>query len=73
MNKKKDKTTESSAKKPVKIVVKKERPKPKVTMTFDRWFNTLKRPQHHKAGMKAFADTKGKRTKETWDRLFQGY
>ena len=73
MNKKKEKLTESIIKKTVKPVIKKEKPKPLVTLTFDRWFNTLKRPQHHKAGMRAFADTKGKRTKEAWDRLFQGY
>lgn len=48
-------------------------------ISFDMWFqcsdrsaSDLKHP-HHKAGMMSFADTKDKRTKQEWDRLFAGY
>lgn len=43
------------------------------TMTFDVWFSSLGRPQHHKAGMKAYARTEGRRTKSGWDALFKSY
>lgn len=58
--------------KPVKTV-KKVRPKPEPTMTFDRWFISLGRPLHHKAGMVAFAKTKGKRSSNAWYKLFKAY
>lgn len=48
-------------------------------MSFDIWFKFTDRSAagmnqpHHKAGMATFADIKGKRTKQEWDRLFAGY
>lgn len=55
---------------PVKI---KEAAKPVILLSFDRWFSLQNRPSHHKTGMKAFAGTKGKKTKDAWDRIFKGY
>jgi hypothetical protein len=42
-------------------------------MTFDRWFASTGRPPRHKAGMKAFTDTKGKKTVEAWNKIFKKY
>lgn len=42
-------------------------------LTFDRWFATTGRPAHHKAGMRAYVNVKGKRTKAFWDGLFKSY
>lgn len=53
--------------------VKKERPAPPQMITFDRYFMSLGRPMHHKAGMAAFANVKGKKTVEAWDALFEKY
>lgn len=44
-----------------------------VLVTFDRWFRTLGRPEHHKRGMRAFASTDGKRTVAAWNQLFKNY
>lgn len=49
----------------------KEAPSPVVS--FDRWFSSTGKPQHHKAGMKAFAPTKGKKTVAAWNAAFAGY
>lgn len=42
-------------------------------VSFDRWFATTQRPPHHKAGMKAFANTAGKKPVEQWNLIFQSY
>lgn len=55
------------------VPVKKERPAPPQMITFDRYFVSLGRPMHHKAGMAAFTNTKGKKTIEAWDALFEKY
>lgn len=53
-------------------------PPPKL-ITFDVWFTTAERAcarlnqPHHKAGMKAWTRTSGKRAKDEWDRLFSKY
>ena len=47
--------------------------KPLVLLTFDRWFALQGRPAHHKLGMRAFASTKGKKTREAWDSIFENY
>lgn len=46
---------------------------PQPLISFDRWFATTKRPAHHKAGMKAFASTAGRRTMAQWTTIFQAY
>lgn len=46
---------------------------PQPIVTFDRWFAMTKRPAHHKAGMKAFASTAGRRTLAQWNTIFQAY
>lgn len=48
-------------------------PLPVQSMTFDVWFSSLGRPLHHKAGMRAFAPTEGRRTKSGWEALFKSY
>lgn len=44
-------------------------------LTFDRYFLTLDRPLHHKAGMEAFAKNKikQKRTASMWNKIFANY
>jgi len=42
-------------------------------MTFDVWFSSLGKPQHHKSGMKAYARTEVRRTKAGWESLFKSY
>lgn len=42
-------------------------------ISFDRWFLTTGRPAHHKAGMRAYSNTKGRRNKAAWDQLFKNY
>lgn len=54
----------------------KRRPKPQPVFSFDRYFATLGKPAHWKAGMRAFLRTKDLRSKKTvaeWDRLFTNY
>lgn len=46
---------------------------PQLMMTFQRWFSLQGRPPHHKKGMWAFANTKGKRSIAAWNRLFERY
>ena len=48
-------------------------PKPPQMIMFDRYFMSLGRPMHHKAGMLAFCNTKGKKTREAWKTLFAKY
>lgn len=48
-------------------------PAPAPLMTFDRWFATTKRKPHHKAGMYAFANTNGRKTRAQWDAVFKTY
>ncbi len=53
-----------------------EKPKPIPVMTFDRYFATLGKPDHHKAGMRAYLSVrnlKGKKSVEAWNRLLDGY
>lgn len=57
------------------ILLDKNSKKP-VLMTFDRWFATTSRPEHHKAGMLTYLHNNsflGKRTKADWDNLFKTY
>lgn len=42
-------------------------------ISFDRWFSTTGRPAHHKAGMRAFVKSSGRKTKAAWDQLFAKY
>ena len=59
---------------PTTPVVKKEVAAPPAKLiTFDRYFTFLGLPEHHKEGLKAYANTKGKRTKEAWDLLLKNY
>lgn len=54
----------------------KRRPKPEPVFSFDRYFATLGKPAHWKAGMRAYITKKDLRSKKTvaeWDRLFQNY
>lgn len=46
---------------------------PKIQISFDRWFATTGKPDHHKAGMRAFALTNGKKTINTWNDIFKTY
>lgn len=46
---------------------------PPPVVSFDRWFATTGRPQHHKAGMRAYASTNGKKTVAAWNAVFAGY
>ena len=46
---------------------------PVPVVSFDRWFATTGRPQHHKAGMQRFAATKGKKTVAAWNAVFARY
>lgn len=47
---------------------------PEVVMTFDRWFGSQKdKKPHWKAGMKAYANTNGRRTASAWASLFKNY
>ena len=48
-------------------------PKPPQMIMFDRYFMSLGRPMHHKAGMLAYKNTKGKKTREAWKALFKDY
>jgi hypothetical protein len=48
-------------------------PESSVAISFDRWFTTTGRPDYHKAGMQAYADTDGKRLPSEWDTLFANY
>lgn len=64
----------------VQVMQEKEAPKktkrPMATFTFDRWFASLGRPIHHKAGMLAYLSKKasqGKKTVAEWERLFASY
>ena len=57
----------------VQPVVKEEVAKPVIFLNFDVWFSSLGKPMHHKAGMKAFAPTAGKRTVDQWKELFKNY
>ena len=52
---------------------KKERPAPPQMITFDRYFLSLGKPGHHRAGMEAYTNTKGKKTREAWEALFKHY
>lgn len=59
---------------PPGVPAKKAPPAPvEPLLTFDRWFISLGRPSHHKAGMQAYRPTKGRKTKAAWDRLFKDY
>ncbi len=42
-------------------------------MTFDRYFISLGKPMHHKQGMVAYTNTRGKKTKEAWTKIFKDY
>ena len=42
-------------------------------MTFDHWFAVSGRKKHHKAALKVFTNTSGKRTKDDWDLAFKSY
>jgi hypothetical protein len=53
--------------------LKVDAPKPPQMIMFDRYFMSLGRPMHHKAGMLAFCNTKGKKTREAWQALFAQY
>jgi len=55
------------------VETKKEAPEPPQMLMFDRYFMSLGRPMHHKAGMLAFCNTKGKKTREAWEALFEKY
>ncbi len=51
-------------------------PKLEPVFSFDRYFATLGKPIHHKAGMKAFvkkADLRSKKTVQAWNRIFAAY
>lgn len=55
---------------------KKEAAPPELMLSFDRYFSTLGRPDHHKAGMKAFlkkGQAQGKKAKSYWEQLFKTY
>lgn len=47
--------------------------KPTPMITFERYFMSLGRPMHHKAGLVAYCNTKGKKTREAWKTLFEKY
>lgn len=70
---KKKRTTKKKSYSKPKAEVKVEKKEPVKLISFDAWFRTLGRPDHHKAGLKAYAKTKGKKSKEAWDRLFKNY
>ena len=53
--------------------VKKDPPAPPKMITFDRYFLSLGLPVHHRAGMAAYGNTKGKKTLEAWKSLFASY
>ena len=54
------------------VVIEEAKP-PAALMSFDRWFITTNKPPHHKAGLKAFTKTDGKKTKAAWDKIFANY
>lgn len=47
--------------------------KPELVVTFDRWFAMQGRPDHWKAGMRAYANTAGKKPLSAWDKIFSSY
>ena len=47
--------------------------KPPQMIMFDRYFMSLGRPMHHKSGMVAYCNTKGKKTRKAWETLFEKY
>jgi hypothetical protein len=53
-----------------------EKTLPQPVFSFDRYFATLGKPAHHKAGMRSYlraADLRSKKTVAEWDRLFANY
>lgn len=42
-------------------------------VSFDIWFVSTGKPAHHVAGMKAFADTSGRKTPSNWANIFKSY
>ena len=59
--------------------VRQPAPIPEPVLTFDQWFGlenraagSLRLP-HHRAGMRAWTSTAGKRTRTAWDTLFARY
>lgn len=42
-------------------------------VSFEMWFNAQNKPAHHKRGMMAYSDTKGKKTAEKWSKIFKNY
>lgn len=49
---------------------------PQTLLSFDRYFATLGKPVHHKAGMKAFlkkGEGQGKKTQAYWELIFKNY
>ena len=67
---KKEKETEVVVEVLAPVVV--EEPEPRIS--FDRFFQTLGKPAHHKKGMIAFVkNVKGKLTLAAWSALFEGY
>ena len=46
---------------------------PELLVSFDRWFSTTGKPDHWKTGMKAFANTSGKKSLAAWAKLFETY
>ena len=44
-----------------------------LVISFDRWFATTGKPEHWKAGMKAHAQTSGKKTLAAWAQMFENY
>lgn len=70
------KENKAPSKPEVKVEVVKRRHKPTPLFTFDRYFASLGKPAHHKAGMRAFLkskDLKAKKPLDTWKNLFKSY
>ena len=46
---------------------------PELVISFDRWFSTTGKLGHWKTGMKAYANTSGKKNLAAWAKLFENY
>jgi hypothetical protein len=70
----------ASEEKPVVMKESKPAPKPSTppapkgpAVPFARWFQAKGFKPHWIGGMKAFADTSGRKTMEEWDQVFKNY
>ncbi len=42
-------------------------------ISFDTWFATTGRPNHHKKGMREFTNCTSRKTLDSWNKIFKDY